>query len=281
MDDLYANWAKVYDLFYPDRSDEVGFWARLALPSGQRVLDLMCGTAEVSLGLARNGYRVRGVDRSPPMLGIGAQRLAAAADYPARSLSLILGDACAIPSSCAAFDFALVGGNGSFNHLNDEQAPLALDELYRVLRPGGWMGLELVNPHLLKEIYPERTFGPFRPTHPGVAVSKVSSNRYDRESQLFHIRQVTRYEIDGERGTFEVSFALRVRSAEEMQQMLATAGFHDVTYFGGYDLEPFDQWSSDLLVIATKPLQPPRWRLGGPDSSRVGFQPRRCMKDGC
>lgn len=258
MDDLYANWAKVYDLFYPDRSEEVDFWARQAQPLGRRVLDLMCGTAEVSLGLARRGYRVHGVDRSPAMLGIGAQRLAAAADYPARSLSLSLGDACAIPFSGASFDFALVGGNGSFNHLDDAQAPIALGEVQRVLRPGGRLGLELVNPHLLKEIYPERTFGPFRPAPPGVTVSKVSSNRYERESQLFHIRQVTRYEIDGERGTFEESFALRVRSAGEMRQMLEAAGFHDVTYFGGYDLEPFDRWSSDLLVVAIKPSQPPR-----------------------
>jgi ubiquinone/menaquinone biosynthesis C-methylase UbiE len=256
MDDLYANWAKAYDLFYPDRSDEVDFWARLAQPLGWRVLDLMCGTAEVSLGLARRGYRVHGVDRSTAMLGIGAQRLAAAADHPARNLSLLLGDACAIPFSDAAFDFALVGGNGSFNHLDDAQAPIALGEVHRLLRPGGRLGLELVNPHLLKEIYSERTFGPFRPTPPGVTVSKVSSNHYERESQLFHIRQVTRYEIDGERSTFEESFALRVRSAEEMQQMLEAAGFDDVTCFGGYDLEPFDRWSSDLLVVATKPSPP-------------------------
>jgi ubiquinone/menaquinone biosynthesis C-methylase UbiE len=254
MNDLYANWAQVYDWFYPDRSVEVRSWASVAEPCGHRLLDLMCGTSEVSLGLARRGYSVLGVDRSPAMLRIGAQRLASAADYPARNLSLAQGDALAIPASDAAFDFALVGGNGSFNHLEDSQARSALRELHRVLRPGGGLGLELVNPYLLKEIYPERTFGPFRSTPPGVWVEKRSSNRYHQDDRLFHIQQVTHYEIDGERGEFECSFALHVHQPAEVETLLAEAGFADVQLYGSYDLEPFEHWSPDLVAVVTKPL---------------------------
>jgi glycine/sarcosine N-methyltransferase len=146
VDDLYSNWARVYDLFYPARGEEVVFWANLVKDCGRHVLDLMCGTAEVSLGLARCGYRVLGVDLSPAMLAIGAGRLAAAADYPARNLTLIQANACAIPAPQHAFDFALVGGNGSFNHLSRHLVPVALGELHRVLKAGGGLGLELVNP---------------------------------------------------------------------------------------------------------------------------------------
>jgi SAM-dependent methyltransferase len=81
MGDLYAEWARVYDCYYPDRTSEVQFWDALAAQHGPRVLDLMCGTAEVSLELARRGYRVLGVDLSPAMLSVAAQRVAAAADY--------------------------------------------------------------------------------------------------------------------------------------------------------------------------------------------------------
>ena len=76
MHDLYGHWAREYDCFYPDRTKEVAFWARLAGPYGGRVLDLMCGTAEVSLGLARHGYHVFGVDLSAAMLHVAAERLA-------------------------------------------------------------------------------------------------------------------------------------------------------------------------------------------------------------
>ena len=249
MGDLYAEWARVYDCYYPDRSSEVEFWADLGEQYGHRWLDLMCGTAEVSLELARRGYRVLGVDLSPAMLAVAAERLAAAADYPARYLSLAQGEAGVQPVADGVFDFALVGGNGSFNHLGEPHARAALRELCRVLRPGGGLGMELVNPHLLKEVYPVRRFEPLRPA-PGVWVEKESHNHYDLAAGLFHIRQIAQYEIDDERGKYEVDFALRVWEPDEICAMLEEAGFGNVKYYGGYDLQSFDKWSSDLLLVA-------------------------------
>jgi SAM-dependent methyltransferase len=256
MNDLYADWAWIYDAYYPDRTGEVCFWAGQAERYGRRVLDLMCGTAEVSLELARRGYRVLGVDLSPAMLAVAGQRLAAAADYPARGLSLVQGEACTLPVTGAAFDFVLVGGNGSFSHLDDDLALASLREIWRLLRPGGGLGLELMNPHLLKEVYPRRTFGPLRPTPPGVVVEKSVANRYDPLAGLFHIEQETRYEIDGQRGETAESFALRVWQPDEIQALLAGAGFGEARLYGGYDLQPFDEWSSDLLVLADRLPEP-------------------------
>jgi ubiquinone/menaquinone biosynthesis C-methylase UbiE len=253
MTDLYRNWARVYDYFFGDRTAEIDFWARVAAPYGRRLLDTMCGTAEVSLALARRGYRVSGVDLSAAMLHMAAARLAAAADFPARRLSLAQGDITALPCCAAALDFLLAGGNGSFNHLDERATVEALGEFRRVLRPGGGLGMELVNPHLLKELYPERTFGPFRPLPPGVWVEKTSANRYDPEAGVFQIEQVTRYEIDGERGEFATSFALHVWPPAQVGDMLLAAGFADARFYGGYAQEPFDRWSPDLLVVASVP----------------------------
>jgi ubiquinone/menaquinone biosynthesis C-methylase UbiE len=253
MNDLYHHWARTYDYFFGDRTPEIQFWAAMAREYGLHLLDAMCGTAEVSLALARAGCLVAGLDLSPAMLAVAASRLAAAADYPARGLSLLRASVTHIPTSAAAFDFALVGGNGSFNHLNGDAAARALGELRRVLRPGGALGMELVNPHLLGEIYPERAFGPFRPTPPGVSVEKVSRNRHDVEAGLFHIEQVTRFEIDGERGEFKEKFRLRVWLPEQVRAMLQDAGFAPVRFYGDYQRAAFDRWSSDLLVVADVP----------------------------
>ncbi len=74
----------------------------------RRAVDLLGGMErvvkpEVSLGLARQGLKVLGVDRSPAMLAVGAERLAAAADYLVRSLGLAQGNAYNVPAGDLAF----------------------------------------------------------------------------------------------------------------------------------------------------------------------------------
>jgi SAM-dependent methyltransferase len=251
--DLYTDWAGVYDFFQPDRSREVDSWAEIAAPYGRRVLDLMCGTAEVGLGLARQGFRVLGVDLSPKMLAVGSGRLGTAADFPARSQALVQGEACRLPASAGAFDFAFVGGSGSFNHLDAAQALATLHEIGRVLRPGGALGAELVNPYLLEEIAPTRTFGPLRPTEPGVGLERVCSSRYQRRAGRFHIHQTTRLLAGGAATRHsEQSFDLHVWEPNQVVEMLNSAGFCTVRMLGGLDREPFGRWSSDLLVLAQK-----------------------------
>ena len=251
--DLYANWAQVYDCFQPDRTREVDSWARIAAPHGPCVLDMMCGTAEVGLGIARRGFHVLGVDLSPTMLAIGAHRLGAAADFPARNLALVQAEACRLPACAGSFDFVLVGGSGSFNHLDPAQALAALHEIGRVLRPGGALGAELVNPHLLEEIEPTRVFGPLRPTEPGVFLERVCSSRYDRRAGRYHIHQTTRKLANGASNQrSEEYFVLHIWEPDQIVEMMDSAGFRGVRTYGGLDQAPFGRWSSDLLVLAQK-----------------------------
>jgi ubiquinone/menaquinone biosynthesis C-methylase UbiE len=254
--DPYGHWARVYDLFYPDRSSEVCFWASRIGGAGRQVLDLMCGTAEVSLALARLGHHVVGLDRSGAMLAVGAARLEAAADYPARTLSLVQADACASPLAGQRFDFVLVGGNGSFNHLDRDQAAAALEEMFRVLAPGGGLGMELLNPFLLPQIDPERVFGALRPTPAGVWVEMQAIHRYDARVGQLHIQQRTRYELGDDHGEMETSFVLSAWTPSQIGALLEGAGLGNIQCYGGYALEPFDRWSSDLLVMARRPARP-------------------------
>jgi ubiquinone/menaquinone biosynthesis C-methylase UbiE len=139
--------------------------------------------------------------------------------------------------------------------LGANQAAAALREIGRVLRPGGALGVELVNPHLLGEIEATRRFGPLRPTPPGVRTDRVCSSRYDREAAKFHIHQTTRLASNGEEARqLEESFSLHVWEPDQVVDMVAEAGFRNVRLYGGLDLAPFERYSSDLLVVAERTI---------------------------
>ncbi len=66
----YDSIAEVYatDMGQSMRFDDVGWYRRLALATGGRVLELGCGTGRILLPLAAAGVDVVGFDRSLPML---------------------------------------------------------------------------------------------------------------------------------------------------------------------------------------------------------------------
>jgi SAM-dependent methyltransferase len=105
------------------------FVARLGLQPGQRVLDVACGTGNLSLPAARAGAVVTGLDIAPNLLE-QARAEAAAEGLPIRFDE---GDAEELPYADASFD-AVVTMFGAMFAPRPERAAA---ELLRVCRPGG------------------------------------------------------------------------------------------------------------------------------------------------
>jgi demethylmenaquinone methyltransferase/2-methoxy-6-polyprenyl-1,4-benzoquinol methylase len=94
---------------------------------GTRVLDLACGTGDLSALAALRGARVIGVDFALPML----ER--ARAKPTARAVRWLAGDIGGLPIATAAFDVVTVG----YGLRNAAEIAPALAEIRRVLRSGG------------------------------------------------------------------------------------------------------------------------------------------------
>ncbi|MBS1790935.1 MAG: bifunctional demethylmenaquinone methyltransferase/2-methoxy-6-polyprenyl-1,4-benzoquinol methylase UbiE [Acidobacteria bacterium] len=92
-------------------------------------LDLCCGTGDLTLELEKYA-RVIGCDFCHPMLVIGNEKLAAQQADKAR---LTEGDALHLPFADSSFDAV----TNAFGLRNLENVQIGLNEIYRVLKPGG------------------------------------------------------------------------------------------------------------------------------------------------
>jgi SAM-dependent methyltransferase len=120
--DGIADW---YDTeFQPTRPSET--WEAivrlLGEPSGS-LLDVGCGTGAYAVGLLEQGWDVTGVDVSEDMLRRAG----------AKGVTAVQADATALPFEDASFDAVI----SIFTHTDFDDFPGALQEIARVLRPGG------------------------------------------------------------------------------------------------------------------------------------------------
>ena len=119
-----------------------------------KVLDVACGTGDFTIEIARkasDGSEVIGVDISEGMMTVGREKIRKAGV----SAELYVADCEALPYADNTFDRISVGfGVRNFEHLE-----LGLEEMYRVLLPGGsFIQVLAEEDHLLglkNIIYPE------------------------------------------------------------------------------------------------------------------------------
>jgi demethylmenaquinone methyltransferase/2-methoxy-6-polyprenyl-1,4-benzoquinol methylase len=122
----------------------------LAPRPGQKLLDVAGGTGDIAfrfLKRAGSGHATV-LDITEPMLIAGRQR--AEADQMANSLDWVVGDAMALPFEDNTFDVYTI----SFGIRNVTRPQEALNEAFRVLRPGGRLMVlefsQLPNPAMQK-----------------------------------------------------------------------------------------------------------------------------------
>jgi SAM-dependent methyltransferase len=97
--------------------------------SGQRVLDVGCGTGVVSVTAARLGAKVTGLDLTPELLEQAKEN----ARIARVEITWREGDAEQLPFADRAFDVVV----SQFGHMFAPRPDVAIAEMLRVLEPGG------------------------------------------------------------------------------------------------------------------------------------------------
>jgi demethylmenaquinone methyltransferase/2-methoxy-6-polyprenyl-1,4-benzoquinol methylase len=120
------------------------------LDEGDRALDVGCGTGALAAVLARRGVQVTGIDISPQMLSLAAQRVR----QEGLEDRVILREMGAVDLDTGFDDgsFDAVTSTLAFSELSDDEIAYTMAECHRILRPGG---LFLV----ADEVLPDSTLG--------------------------------------------------------------------------------------------------------------------------
>jgi SAM-dependent methyltransferase len=215
--------------------------ARLAgLTPDSRLLDVPCGFGRHAVALAREGYRVIGLDRSVTQLD-EARRRRGAAHGP----SLVRGDYRQIPLASGTFDVAF-NLRSSLGYAGEDADRLVLAEIRRVLRPGGRLLLETNHRDRLPPRSPTREWYPLREGAFLLAESRV--DRVSGTVELIH----TYLPAGGPPDTRTIHW--RAYSVTELVRMLRGVGFGDVACFGNLDGGPFGA-DTRLVLVATRPAE--------------------------
>lgn len=163
------------------------------IEAGMRVLDVASGTGNAAIPAAQRGADVLASDLTPELFEAGRARAAA----EGVDLEWAEADAENLPFEDASFDVVM----SSIGVMFAPHHQAAADELARVCRPGGAIGLLNWTPEgMIGALF--RTMGPFMPTPPPGAQPPPLWGGEDHLRQLFG----DRVELETlERGTLDVT----------------------------------------------------------------------------
>jgi SAM-dependent methyltransferase len=230
----------VYDAFLAERTpvevDQIE--ALLQLRPLRRILDLPCGQGRHAIELARRGYQVTGVDLSQYMLGVARER-AEAAGVRVRWLAGDMRE----PLAGETFDLVL-NLFTSFGYFADEADDRrVVRAAASMLGPGGRFLLEVINGERIMGNFQEREWFTIGQT----AVMER------RSLDVAARRMVVERTVSSATGDGTSVHAVRLYRGQDVETMLAAAGFSRVELYGDWDGARLTPESLRVLAVATMP----------------------------
>ncbi len=228
--------------------------------AGMSVLDVAAGTGNASLPAAERGAQVTASDLTPELLEAGRRR----AEARGLTLDWVTADAEHLPFDDGSFDVVMSSIGAMFAPHHQEVA----DELVRVCRPGGTIGMLNWTPEgMIGALF--RTMGPFAPPPPPGAqppplwggedhVRELFGERVEwrtLEREMLDITAFTRPHEYGEHfkayyGPTIVARANAARDGREGELDAALDRFSDEWNLGTDDAARFEQ--EYLIAVGTR-----------------------------
>jgi SAM-dependent methyltransferase len=240
--DLYDH-PELYDELLPVGA-HVPFYVDLARQQAGAVLELACGTGQLTIPVAALGLPVVGLDQSSAMLKVARRRASAAG----ASAAFVQGDMRDFALG-RSFDFIFVARNSLLHLLSTTDLLAALTAVRCHLTPDGVFAFDVFNPDVRLLARPAGQRFPVMEVTTATfgAVCVEATSDYDPATQ---VNRAT-WHISGpdKPDAWTVPLVLRSIFPQELPLLISAAGLELISRFGDLSRSPFGPGSRTQVCL--------------------------------
>jgi SAM-dependent methyltransferase len=260
----YRQFAAVYDRLMEEMpySEWMSFarrcWDKYGMP--RTVVDLGCGTGNMTIPLARSGFSVFGIDLSSEMLAVARSKWD---EPPVRGSREDAGAIRWLQQDMRDWDLpqpvdAVISFCDCLNYLTEPQDVTAtIRQTYSGLAPGGLFMFDVHSPRQLERYAEEQPFVYDEKDVAYLWTCDYDPSRKEIEHSLTFFIQEEAASKSGGSGTlysrFEESHVQRAYDPDWIASQLTDAGFELLHYVADFKLEKPNAESERLFYVARKP----------------------------
>lgn len=212
---------------------------------GKKLLDLACGTGELSVRFAREGFEVTGADLSSDMLSVAKAK----ADQLALPIQFFQQDMAELED---LGEYDVIGiFTDSLNYLKDEQAVRQTFEgVYRLLKSGGLFLFDVHSVYKMDQIFADATFTFVEEEISYIWESFIGEEPHSIEHELtFFVLD----EVTGKYDRIEELHFQRTYPEHFYKGLLGRTGFQEVEITGDFTMESPGASAERVFFAMVKP----------------------------
>ncbi len=243
---FYTSISNYYDYIFPFNQKQFDFLKKITSDkSEQTFLDIGCGTGDLALALAKEGYRVYGIDADSQMIAsaLDKKRNQDMTINPAfRELDM---EKLSKFFDKQQFDVASCFGNTLPHLLSYENIEEFLKSVSIVLKKGAQFGIQILNYDYILENHIEEL-----PLKENDIIKFERYYEYPENTELIDF--VTKLTVKGPNEVIENRIQLFPVQKNDIQSMLEEAGFKNLKFYSDFDFSKFKKDSLPLVISCVK-----------------------------
>jgi len=240
---FYKSIAQWYDYIFPASPPQLEFTGQqLITIQNKQILDVGCGTGNLSFLLAQSGAKVKGVDLDKDMIKIAQTKAIGCSNPLFLALDMLL---LGYKFNNQTMDAVICYGNTLAHLLSPTDILSFLNQTASILKPGGTLLIQIINYDYILDQGLDKL--------PTIENSNIKFERnYQFREQDEMINFKTNLTVKSTHEYISNSVPLNPIRKNSLLIMLEEAGFKHIELFGAFDGTPLKERSLQMIIKALK-----------------------------